>query len=196
MTLNGNGINQFYFRDIFCLFVVIYRGNGIRVYNCTSGHLNPLCWETCRREVLKYSRIYPSKYMMMYPGFRYRTNRFVHRIYEIFLHFLPAYLYDFVMRYQGLKPIMFKIAKRYKVAADTGTFFAINEWDFKVPNVKRLVNEMELTEDGEEFQCDVKRLKWDSYLKSYVCGIRKFILKDTDATLKSARRMLKMFVHR
>lgn len=132
--------------------------------------------------------------MMMYPGFRYRQNRFVHTIYEIFLHFLPAYLYDFVLRYQGLKPIMFKIAKRYKAAADTGEFFAMHEWDFNIPNVKCLLNEIQLTEDGQEFQCDVKKLDWDSYLKDYVIGIRKYILKDTDATLASARRMVTTYV--
>lgn len=132
--------------------------------------------------------------MMMYPGFRYRQNRFVHTIYEIFLHFLPAYLYDFVLRYQGMKPIMFKIAKRYKMAADTGEFFAMHEWDFNIPNVKCLLNEIQLTEDGQEFQCNVKQLDWDSYLKNYVIGIRKYILKDTDATLISARRMVTTYV--
>lgn len=130
----------------------------------------------------------------MYPGFKYRQNRFVHFLYEIFLHFLPAYLYDFVMRYQGLKPIMFKIARRYKMAADTGEFFAMHEWDFKVSNVKCLLNEIQLTDDGQEFQCDVKRLDWGAYLKDYVIGIRKFILKDTDATLPGSRRMLKKCV--
>lgn len=57
---------------------------------------------------------------MLYPNFSYRTNRFIHRIYEIFLHFLPAILYDCLLKIKGKKGILFKIAKRYKTAADTG----------------------------------------------------------------------------
>lgn len=57
---------------------------------------------------------------MLYPNFTYRKNRFVHRFYELFLHFLPAILYDIVLRMQGTRPFLYKIAKRYKTAADTG----------------------------------------------------------------------------
>lgn len=130
----------------------------------------------------------------MYPNMKYRTNRFVHFLYEIFLHFLPAYLYDFVLRYKGMKPIMFKIAKRYKVAADTGEFFARHEYNFEVNNVNELLHEISNAKDGNEFMCDVKQLDWDEYLKNYVCGIRKHILKDDDSSMERARRTLKRFV--
>lgn len=130
---------------------------------------------------------------MLYPNFKYRTNRFIHFFYEIFLHFLPAYLYDFVLRYNGIKPIMFKIAKRYKMAADTGEFFAMHEYNFGVDNVVELLDEIDASEDHEEFMCDVKQLDWDTYLKNYVLGIRKYILKDDLSTLKSARRTLKKY---
>lgn len=128
---------------------------------------------------------------MMYPNFSYRTNRFIHSIYEIFLHFLPAYLYDWLMRSQGMTPIMMKIAKRYKAAADTGEFFAMHEWDFEVNNVNELLTEISACDDQHEFNCDVKRLDWDTYLKNYVFGIRKHILKDDLSSMDSARKMIK-----
>lgn len=112
----------------------------------------------------------------------------------MFLHFLPAYLYDFVLRYKGMKPIMFKIAKRYKMAADTGEFFARNEYNFEVNNVNDLLQEITNADDGDDFMCDVKQLNWDSYLKSYVLGIRKYILKDDDLSFERARRTVKRFV--
>lgn len=110
----------------FFIWFEIHRTNSIRVYNCTSGQINPLMWEACRLSVLNHSRTYPSKYVMMYPNCKYRTNRFVHRLYEIFLHFLPAYLFDCYMKWQGSKPVMFNIAKRYKAAADTGNCFFLS----------------------------------------------------------------------
>lgn len=151
-------------------------------------------WETCRRKVLKYSRKYPSKYVMMYPNFTYRKNRTIHSIYEIFLHFLPAYLYDWFMRSQNMKPMMMKIAKRYKAAADTGEFFAMHEWDFEVNNVNELLNEIAIADDRHEFNCDVKCLDWDTYLKNYVFGIRKYILKDDLSSMDVARKMVKRYV--
>lgn len=84
--------------------------------------MNTLMWEDCRQSVLNHSRKYPSKYVMMYPNCSYRTNRFTHRLYEIFLHFLPAFLFDCYMKSQGNKPVMLNIAKRYKAAADTGKY--------------------------------------------------------------------------
>lgn len=92
------------------------------MYNCTSGQINPIIWEDYGNITLKYARENPTKYVMLYPNFSYRTNRLVHRFYEIFFHFLPAILYDYYLKYQGLKPLFFNIAKRYKAAADTGFF--------------------------------------------------------------------------
>lgn len=98
------------------------RSNTIRVYNCTSGQLNPIRWFEYGQLTLKYVRAFPSKYVMLYPNFAYRTWRPIHMFYEHFYHFLPAICYDILMRIKGLKPICFTIAKRYKAAADTGNF--------------------------------------------------------------------------
>lgn len=57
---------------------------------------------------------------MLYPNFSYRTNRAIHTFYEMFYHFLPAMLFDVLLRLKGTKPFLLKIAKRYKAAADTG----------------------------------------------------------------------------
>lgn len=78
------------------------------------------------------------------------------------------------------------------MAADTGEFFAMHEWDFKVGNVKELIDEIDVASDGDDFACNVKRLNWDQYLKNYVCGIRKYVLKDDEKTLKQARRTIKV----
>lgn len=63
---------------------------------------------------------------MLYPGFSYRTNRTMHRIIEVIYHFAPAYVFDMILRVQGAKPIMAKIAKRFQMAADTGWTLKIN----------------------------------------------------------------------
>lgn len=90
-----------------------------------------------------------------------------------------------------MKPIMMKIARRYKAAADTGEFFAMHEWNFEVNNVNELVAEVAKVEDSSAFNCDVRTLDWDAYLKNCVLGIRKNVLKDDISSMISARKSLK-----
>nr|XP_029709727.1 putative fatty acyl-CoA reductase CG5065 [Aedes albopictus] len=165
--------------------------NPIRVYNCTSGPINPIKWYKYGEITQKWAIKNPTKYVMLYPGFQYRTNRIIHKIVELFLHFLPAYLFDIVMRMQGSKPIMAKIAKRFQKAADTGEFFAMHQWDFKSDNMKQLMRKVQRAKDGEEFDFDMTNMSWDSYLEQYMLGIRKFVLKDDLDSMAKARRKIR-----
>lgn len=140
---------------------------------------------------LKYARENPTKYVMLYPNFSYRTNRTVHRFFELFFHFLPALLYDVYLKYAGMKPILYTIAKRYKAAADTGEYFAMHEWIFENTNVKELLQDVRDAVDGEEFRLDIKTMNWDDYIRQYMFGIRKYVLKDDLDSLPAARRTIK-----
>lgn len=68
----------------------------------------------------------------------------------------------------------------------------MHEWEFEVSNVNELVNEIRKTSDHEEFKCDVAKINWDEYLKMFVLGIRKYVLKDDESTLDKSRNTLKM----
>ncbi|XP_055608036.1 fatty acyl-CoA reductase 1-like [Uranotaenia lowii] len=168
--------------------------NPIRVYNCTSGSVNPIKWYRYGEITTECAIKNPTKYVMLYPWFQYRTNRLMHKIVEVFLHFLPAYVFDVLMRLQGSKPIMAKIAKRFQKAADTGEFFAMHEWNFQIPNLKRLTRKVRLAKDGMEFNVDIANLSWDRYIENYMLGIRKFVLKDDLDSMEQARsKVQKLF---
>lgn len=130
--------------------------------------------------------------MMMHPNFSFRTNRFVHFIIELFLHLLPAFLYDFVLRYNGEKPVMMKIAKRYKKVADSSEFFRSNEFNFDAKNVIELLDEIAAADDGSEFPCDIRVLDWAPYFRDYWFGIRKYIFKEDPSTFKSGGHRIEM----
>lgn len=86
---------------------------------------------------------------------------------------------------------MFKIANKFKRAAKTGEFFALNEWVFHTNNIKSLINDLRYTSDHEEFPCDMTDgFEWDPYVKNYMLGIRKYVLKEEIDSLPSARRKL------
>lgn len=167
----------------------------IPVYNCTSGQNNPFKWQGLADGIMKYARKNPTKYMVMYPEFSYRTNLKIHFLYEIFLHFFPAIIFDLLLRVQGKKPFMLKLAKRFQLAADTGTFFASHEWNFESGNIRRISRAARETQhDAHEFNCDLTSLDWDEYMEKYMMGIRTFILKDDISSLPSARRKLRNII--
>lgn len=171
------------------------RFNTTPVYNCTSGQINPFKWSELLDGIIKYSRKNPSKYVMLYPSCTYRTNLFVHWLYEIFLHYLPAIIFDFMLRMQGKKPFMYKIAKRFKLAADTGTYFSVHQWNFETKNIRRLIRAARETQlDAHEFNCDLSNMNWDSYMEKYMMGIRTFVLKDDISSLPQARKKLQRIV--
>lgn len=165
--------------------------NNIPVYNCTSGQINPFTWRGLSSGIIKYARKNPTKYVMLYPSYSYRTNVFVHWLYEIFFHFLPVIIFDFMLRLQGKKAFLFKLAKRFKLAADTGTFFAMHEWNFETKNIRKIIQAARETQtDADEFNLDISSLDWDIYMEKYMMGIRTHILKDDVSSLPKARKKL------
>jgi alcohol-forming fatty acyl-CoA reductase len=171
------------------------RTSSIPVYNCTSGQSNPFTWQGLAEGIMKYARKNPTKYMVMYPEYTYRTNLKIHFLFEIFLHYIPAIIFDIILRIQRKKPFMFKLAKKFQLAADTGTYFAMHEWKFESGNVRRIIRAARETQlDAHEFNCDVSSLDWDKYMEKYMMGIRTIILKDDVSSLPSARRKLKNII--
>lgn len=82
-----------------------YRSNTMRVYNCTSGQINEITWKRFGDLTQRYSIEYPSKYVHLYPGFSYRTNRIMHWIYSTLFHILPACVIDVFLYCTKNKPM-------------------------------------------------------------------------------------------
>ncbi|XP_045770369.1 putative fatty acyl-CoA reductase CG5065 [Maniola jurtina] len=168
------------------------------VYNVTSGSINPLQWGHFTQLCVKWARENPTKYVMWYPNFAFTESRFINTFWEISCHFLPAFLYDLLLRAQGRKAIMMKLARRFKMAAATGEYFANHEWQFDVSELTALHNEANSASDSSAFAHWPGQFNWDSYIGSYMLGIRRFILKDATESLPQARNKLKRlyWVHR
>ncbi|XP_014476194.1 PREDICTED: putative fatty acyl-CoA reductase CG5065 isoform X2 [Dinoponera quadriceps] len=181
-----------------CWHNATQRSNTIKVYNCTSSTMNPIRWREYGILLKKHAIQNPSKYVMWYPGFTFRTNKFLHVILAATLHVLPAFVLDLLIKVQGGKPIMMKIVKRFERAAQTGEFFATNEWKFYSNNMTELLKFVTASGNCEDFNLDFRNLDWDTYMRLYMLGIRKYILRDDLDTLSKARnRLSKLYwVHR
>lgn len=85
---------------------------------------------------------------------------------------------------------MLKIYNRFKLAAKTGEFFALHQWNFANDNLQALQQSMEYSIDRDTFMVDISTLNWDTYIKNYMVGIRKYVLKDPMETIPSAQKKL------
>ena len=85
---------------------------------------------------------------------------------------------------------MLKIVKRFKTMGKTGEFFALHQWNFASENFLLLQEAMKYPYDREVFSVDITGLEWESYLRYYVLGIRKYILKDSIETIPTAQKKL------
>ncbi|XP_045467337.1 fatty acyl-CoA reductase 1-like [Harmonia axyridis] len=171
-----------------------YKSKMMRVYNCVTGGRNPVTWKRFGELTHKYVREYPSKYVQWYPGFEYRTNRFIHIIYATLYHTIPAALLDVFLYCTRQKPIMLRISNKFYHALEAGKFFSTNEWDFDTNTFESLANAVKHTEDGKEFNIDIHQntsdFDWDQYVKNFMIGVRQYVLKDDLSSLPSAKAKL------
>ncbi|KAL4711309.1 hypothetical protein ACJJTC_019150 [Scirpophaga incertulas] len=160
------------------------------VYNVTSGTINPIQWGQFARLCVKWARKNPTKYVMWYPNFTFTESRFLNTFWEISCHFVPAFLYDLFLKAQGRKAIMVKLTSRFKMAATTGEYFSNHEWQFGVAELTALHTAAAAADDGAAF-FHWPHFNWDTYIGTYILGIRRFILKDMQESLPYARTKLK-----
>ncbi|CAH1642347.1 unnamed protein product [Spodoptera littoralis] len=161
------------------------------VYNVTSGSINPLQWGQFTKLCVKWALENPTKYVMWYPNFAFTESRFMNTFWEITCHFLPAFMYDLLLRAQGRKAIMMKLARRFKMAAATGEYFANHEWQFGIAELTALHDDASYARDSGAFPHWPADFDWDSYIGAYMFGIRRYILKDTAESLPVARTKLR-----
>ena len=78
------------------------------------------------------------------------------------------------------------------MAARTGEFFALHQWDFISKNIQELNKDI-LFVDRRTFPIDITQVVWDTYVKDYVFGIRNFVLKDPPSTIPQALSKLQRY---
>lgn len=163
----------------------------MRIYNHTSGSLNPVKWSYALNLCIRYGRIYPTKYMQLYPRYSITQNSVVYRINEMFYHMIPAVLFDIVLRLRGANPQALGIARLVSKQLDMVRFFMIHEFQFRVDNVVSLCKAALEASDHADFLVDVRNVDVPKSFENSWLGIRKYLLHDDISTVEAARRKLK-----
>ena len=69
-------------------------------------------------------------------------------------------------------------------------FFLTHEFEFCTGNTKRLYRQLSPV-DKKLFNFDIDSIEWEAFTHSYVAGIRKFLLRESDEALEVDRARYK-----
>lgn len=183
------------------------------VYNCTTSPDRPITWTDfldIGRKVqfsqkhpneflvlnfvsnsLKAYMEYPPETILWYPGGRMEGNTFLYLTRFFFLQFLPALFIDFLFIIAGKKPWLTKIQKKIFTNLNTISYFLKKQWYWDNTNYKSLLANLSPA-DKETFEFDSKKIDYLYYMKDWLAGSRRFILKLDDSTLPAAKRKLRI----
>lgn len=77
---------------------------------------------------------------------------------------------------------------------DVASFFTTQQWKFVTNNCISLLDKLS-DEDRQIFYFDIRLIDWKICLTDYCLGVRRFILKEKDDTVPSARiRLIKLYL--
>lgn len=157
----------------------------VPIYNYVSQD-NPITYDQLKELSSKYGMSTPTVRAIWYYSFRNNKYRSVHLFYVYFFHLLPALLIDGVTLCVGKQPRMLKIYKKIHKFMDVLNYFTIKQWQFKNDAIIALVRKLS-KEDREKFSCDIMEVDWNTYFRTYIQGIRVYLMKDSLDTLPEAR---------
>jgi fatty acyl-CoA reductase len=165
------------------------KGSPIKVYNCTSGGINPVTWGQV--EVWGLDAILDVAYegALWYPGGCYQENWRMNRLLQLAFHYGPAQIVDLGCRLVGQKPFLVKVSEMMQKSTKALEPFTTGSWTWTSSNTKAL-GESLTEEDRETFGFDIRAVHWPSYLKVYAQGIRDFLFKEDPASQAACRRKL------
>lgn len=81
------------------------RSNELSIFHCTSSTYNPFKWNQVAEKTNELLHAYPLKSAVWYPHLKFLSSLMMFKISAIFIHFIPAYILDFITRIAGGRPM-------------------------------------------------------------------------------------------
>ncbi|XP_065172743.1 fatty acyl-CoA reductase wat-like [Atheta coriaria] len=163
----------------------------IKIYNYVSSSTkNTINWKEYIYIGSFYSREFPLLNTKRTLNVTMARSETVYNILILLLHYIPALIIDFFMLLSGNKPKLFRLYKKLHSQMAAVLFFVCHAWSFDNNNVQKLYETLSL-EDRRLLPMDMHDVNWKLFMKNYILGIRRYVLKEDDSTLEPARKKLK-----
>ncbi|XP_063700524.1 putative fatty acyl-CoA reductase CG5065 [Culicoides brevitarsis] len=169
-------------------------GRNLQVFNLTTSSEIPITWNDFLQLGRKTYEKYPSKRAFWYPGGRMYKNYWVFVLAFTVIQFIPALVLDgllaIIQRPRWLVRTQKKIWNNMKLF----DYFLQHQWKWENDNLLKLYHRMELS-DQYTFNFDATIVDYPTYIGNWIFGYRKFILKQGDESLPSAKRKYMMLYY-
>ncbi|XP_045468235.1 fatty acyl-CoA reductase wat-like [Harmonia axyridis] len=161
----------------------------IKVYNNISSAQNPITWGDFTNLAVYYGLQNPTVKSIWYYCNTLNKNRYIHFLFEFFLHLIPALLIDGYLLLVGRKRRMVNIYKKIHKFSLLLSYFSLREWKMHNENLQKLWNNLS-DKDKEifEFSMAPEDFNWNSYISILGGGVRLYLLKDKMETIPAAKR--------
>ncbi|KAH0534419.1 putative fatty acyl-CoA reductase CG5065 isoform X1 [Cotesia glomerata] len=167
------------------------RPKNIPVYNITQSGVRPISWADVVQKGKTIAYNYPFEAGIWYPDGDIRSSKFIHNLFVLFFHILPAYLIDFLLLIFRQKRFMVHIQKRISDGLEVLQYFTTREWSFRNEQLIKLWQEMHPL-DKKLFSIDFFAVEEAEYIKNIILGARVYCMKEKLETLPRARFHLKI----
>ncbi|XP_055382887.1 putative fatty acyl-CoA reductase CG5065 [Condylostylus longicornis] len=128
----------------------------------------------CGRRILNE---FPLSFAIWYPAGNITQNRFIHNLKVMLFHYLPAFFIDFILRCLFLKPFLVNIQRKISMGLEMLQYYTMKTWVFKNERLEKLQLKLN-SRDQEKFECFLDQVCWENFIRSYMLGIRRYILKE------------------
>ncbi|XP_069698280.1 putative fatty acyl-CoA reductase CG5065 isoform X2 [Periplaneta americana] len=165
-----------------------FRGRGeAKVYNFVSGIQQPITWGEYFDICKEYAVRNPPSRAIWYYFVIFCRKKYTYLATSFLLEFIPACLIDLIpFLTTGKHKKVDLYYKSLKFLALVSSF-STQEWTFHDANVRSLLSSLS-PQDKDIFYFDLTQLEWKKFLKTYMAGIRFFLLKENESTLPAARK--------
>ncbi|KAH8276411.1 hypothetical protein KR018_005698, partial [Drosophila ironensis] len=140
---------------------------------------NPITHRGYATATLKTCTNFPLTNMLWYPYILNVTSMWTYYFLDFFLHALPCYALDLVLRVVGRKPQFGKIYKKINDSMKLLQHFFHNTFRFDMKNTYRL-RELMSPEDRITYNFDINSLDWDKYMIKSLRAMRFYVAKEVD----------------
>lgn len=169
------------------------RSGEVSIFHCTTSTYNPFKWQDVAEKTNELLHMYPLKSAVWYPHLKFVSSLMLFKISAIFVHFLPAYILDFVTRLSGGRPILVRLHTNVWESLKMLEKFIFTEWKFHNKNTLMLSKTMSPV-DQQMFNIDVGKLEWEDYFINLAQGVRQYLNNESLKTLPAARKKDKILL--
>lgn len=166
----------------------------VEIYHCTTSTRNPFRWVTVEDGISENMRSYPLKSAVWFAYLRLLPNITWFKISAIFVHWMPAFILDMVLRVTGGRPMLVKLHTNINVSLNRLSKFIFTEWKFSAEKSNQLMHWM-LEKDRKVFFIDVNEIKWVDYFVSMYIGVRTYLNKEPLSNLPAAKKKNEIFYY-